>query len=171
MISDNSGNPMTENIYQLESKLNNGHLKSLQDYNGKVLLVLNTASKCGFTPQYTGLQDVYQQYQSQGFEVLGFPCDQFGHQEPGSDEQIEQFCSLNFNLTFDLFAKVEVNGPNSHPLFAFLKRAAPGILGSTGIKWNFTKFLINKQGEVVKRYAPATKPQQISHDIEIQLKS
>lgn len=162
---------MTENIYQFEAKLNNGQIKSLGDYQGKVLLVLNTASKCGFTPQYTGLQELYQQYQSQGFEVLGFPCDQFGHQEPENDQQIKQFCSLNFNLSFDLFAKVEVNGPHAHPVFAFLKHSAPGILGSTRIKWNFTKFLINKQGEVVKRYAPTTKPRQISQDIEIQLNS
>jgi glutathione peroxidase len=160
---------MAGNIYQFKAKLNNGQVKSLQEYKGKVLLVINTASKCGFTPQYNGLQKLYQKYQSRGLAVLGFPCDQFGHQEPGSDEQIEQFCSLSFNLSFDLFSKVDVNGPHSHPMFTFLKHAAPGIMGSKRIKWNFTKFLINKQGEVVKRYAPATKPQQISQDIEAQL--
>ncbi|MFQ3236190.1 MAG: glutathione peroxidase [Paraglaciecola sp.] len=160
---------MSANIYQFEAKLNNGQVKSLQEYKGKVLLVVNTASKCGFTPQYGELQELYQQYQSQGLEILGFPCDQFGHQEPGNDEQIEAFCSLNFNLSFYLFAKVEVNGPHSHPIFTFLKHAAPGILGSKRIKWNFTKFLINKHGEVVKRYAPATKPQQITQDIATQL--
>lgn len=162
---------MSAILYQYEAQLNNGQQKSLQDYQGKVLLVVNTASKCGFTPQYTGLQALYEQYNDRGFEVLAFPCDQFGHQEPGSDQQIEQFCSLNFKLSFGLFGKVNVNGKDAHPLFTYLKQAAPGLLGSEVIKWNFTKFLINQHGEVVNRYAPTTKPEQISHDIEALLDS
>mgnify|MGYP003648569584 CR=1 FL=1 len=157
---------MTNNIYQFHATLNNGQEIKFEDYAGKVLLIVNTASKCGFTPQYEGLQEIYDQYQEQGLMVLGFPCDQFGHQEPGSDSEIEQFCSLKFNVKFPLFKKIEVNGDNTHPLYAHLKTAAPGILGSKGIKWNFTKFLVDKHGNVTKRYASTTKPAELSGDIE-----
>jgi glutathione peroxidase len=138
----------------------------LSAYRGKVLLIVNTASKCGFTPQYKGLQKLFEQYRERGFEVLGFPCDQFGHQEPGTEAQINSFCELNFGVSFPLFAKVEVNGKDAHPLFAHLKAEAPGLLGSEGIKWNFTKFLVDREGRVVSRYAPATSPEAIAKDIE-----
>lgn len=157
---------MSNNIYQFQATLNNGQEIKFEDYAGKVLLIVNTASKCGFTPQYEGLQEIYAQYKDQGLVVLGFPCDQFGHQEPGSDSEIEQFCSLKFNVKFPLFKKIEVNGDNTHPLYTHLKTAAPGILGSKGIKWNFTKFLVDKQGNVTKRYASTTKPAELSGDIE-----
>lgn len=157
---------MAENIYQFEATLNNGKTISMADYQGKVLLIVNTASKCGFTPQYEGLQALYDQYQTQGFEVLAFPCDQFGHQEPGSNEEIAQFCDLSFKTRFPLFEKIDVNGNNAHPLYQHLKQAAKGILGTQKIKWNFTKFLVNKQGEVIKRYASTTKPAAIAADIE-----
>jgi len=157
---------MSNNIYQFQATLNNGQEIKFEDYTGKVLLIVNTASKCGFTPQYEGLQEIYDQYQEQGLVVLGFPCDQFGHQEPGSDSEIEQFCSLKFNVNFPLFKKIEVNGDNTHPLYNYLKSAAPGVLGTKGIKWNFTKFLVDKQGTVTKRYASTTKPAELSGDIE-----
>ena len=157
---------MSNNIYQFQATLNNGQEIKFEDYAGKVLLIVNTASKCGFTPQYEGLQEIYDQYQEQGLVVLGFPCDQFGHQEPGSDSEIEQFCSLKFNVNFPLFKKIEVNGDNTHPLYNYLKSAAPGVLGTKGIKWNFTKFLVDKQGTVTKRYASTTKPAELSGDIE-----
>ena len=143
-----------------------GQPVSLADYKGKVLLIVNTASKCGFTPQYKGLQSLYDRYAEKGFVVLGFPCDQFGHQEPGNEAEINSFCELNFGVSFPLFAKVEVNGANAHPLFAHLKHEAPGLLGSEGIKWNFTKFLVNREGKVVGRYAPATTPDSMARDIE-----
>ena len=161
---------MTNNIYQFQATLNNGQEIPLEKYAGKVLLIVNTASKCGFTPQYAGLQNLYTQYQEQGLEVLGFPCDQFGHQEPGSDSEIERFCSLKFNVNFPLFKKIEVNGSNTTELYQYLKSAAPGVLGSKSIKWNFTKFLVNKQGVVTKRYASTTKPEEITADIEALLK-
>ncbi|KXI30824.1 glutathione peroxidase [Paraglaciecola hydrolytica] len=157
---------MSNNIYQFQATLNNGQEIQLDQYQGKVILIVNTASKCGFTPQYEGLQALYSQYQDKGLVVLGFPCDQFGHQEPGTDGEIEQFCSLNFNVNFPLFKKIEVNGDNTHPLYQHLKAAAPGILGSKKIKWNFTKFLVNKQGVVTQRYASLTKPEKITADIE-----
>jgi glutathione peroxidase len=157
---------MTNNIYQFAASLNNGQEIQLDQYAGKVLLIVNTASQCGFTPQYEGLQSLYTQYQAQGFEVLGFPCDQFGHQEPGTDGEIEQFCSLKFNVNFPLFKKIEVNGSNTTPLYQHLKSSAPGLLGSKSIKWNFTKFLVDKQGKVIKRYASTTKPAELSADIE-----
>ena len=157
---------MSDSIYQFSMPLNNGEDKSLEDFKGQVLLIVNTASKCGFTPQYTGLQSLHEKYQEKGFQVLGFPCDQFGHQEPGSDGEIEQFCTLNFNVNFPLFKKTEVNGDNASPFYQHLKEAAPGLLGSKSIKWNFTKFLINRDGRVVKRYAPNTKPESIAKDIE-----
>ena len=157
---------MTKNLYDFSALRNNGSATSLSEFADKVLLIVNTASHCGFTPQYEGLQKLYTQYQAQGFEILAFPCDQFGHQEPGDDIQIAEFCSLNYATTFPLFSKIEVNGTNAHPLFRYLKKAAPGILGSKRIKWNFTKFLVDRQGNVVKRYATATKPKAIAVDIE-----
>lgn len=160
---------MSNNIYGFQAIQNNGETVGLEEYQGKVMLIVNTASKCGFTPQYEGLQNIYTQYHDKGFVVLGFPCDQFGHQEPGTDSEIEQFCSLKFNISFPLFKKIEVNGDNTPPLYQFMKKEAPGILGSKGIKWNFTKFLVDKHGKVVKRYAPTTKPQDISNDIEVLL--
>lgn len=138
----------------------------LGDYAGQVLLIVNTASRCGFTPQYAGLEALYQRFRSQGLCILGFPCNQFGAQEPGSAEDIAQFCELNYGVSFPMFAKVEVNGDNAHPLFAHLKAEAPGLLGSTGIKWNFTKFLVDRNGQVVRRYAPTDTPEKIAEDIE-----
>jgi len=138
----------------------------LKGYQGKVLLIVNTASACGFTPQYEGLQLLYTDLQAQGLEVLAFPCNQFKQQEKGNNNEIQEFCDLRFNIKFPLFDKVDVNGDNAHPLFTFLKSQAPGILGSKSIKWNFTKFLVNKQGQVVKRYAPTTKPENMKADIE-----
>ena len=143
----------------------NGKDQDLSEYEGKVVLIVNTASKCGFTPQYEGLEALYKKYHDKGFEILGFPCDQFGHQEPGSDEDIAQFCTLNFGVSFPLFKKTNVNGPDANPLFEALKNEAPGLLGSKRIKWNFTKFLINAEGKVLKRYAPTIKPSSIDSDI------
>jgi glutathione peroxidase len=160
---------MATSIHQHQVTLNTGETIDLAEYYDKVILVVNTASECGFTSQYNGLEKLYQRYQGQGFVVLGFPCDQFGHQEPGNDEQIAQFCSMNFNLTFPLSVKVKVNGDTADPLYQTLTSQAPGLLGSKRIKWNFTKFLINKQGEVLKRYAPTTKPEDITSDIEAAL--
>ncbi|MFA3790431.1 glutathione peroxidase [Aliiglaciecola sp. SL4] len=157
---------MSDSIYDFQMPMSNGEVKEFSDYKGKVLLIVNTASKCGFTPQYDGLQALYKKYKSQGLEILGFPCDQFGHQEPGSDSEIEQFCSLNFNVDFPLFKKSDVNGKNASPLYEFLKTQAPGVLGSKSVKWNFTKFLVNKEGKVMGRYAPKTKPEAIQKDIE-----
>ena len=152
-------------IYQHNVTLNNGQATTLEAYKGKVLLIVNTASKCGFTPQYEGLEALYKKHKESGLEILGFPCDQFGHQEPGSDDDIAQFCTMNFGVTFPLFKKTEVNGPNANPLFVELKEKAPGLLGSKRIKWNFTKFLVNAEGKVLKRYAPTAKPSDIEKDI------
>ena len=137
----------------------------LSEKQGKVLLVVNTASKCGFTPQYDGLEELYKKYADQGFEVLGFPCNQFGGQEPGNAEEIDQFCKVNFGVTFPLMQKVEVNGDNASPLFDWMKSEAPGLMGSKTIKWNFTKFLIDRDGNVVRRYAPQDAPAKIDKDI------
>ena len=153
-------------VMDFSAALANGEPKDLSDYQGKVLLIVNTASKCGFSPQYTGLESLHQTYGERGFSVLAFPCNQFGGQEPGSEEEIQSFCDLNYQTSFPLFSKVEVNGAASHPLYAHLKEQAPGVLGSRRIKWNFTKFLVNQQGEVVARYAPSTKPEAIAGDIE-----
>ena len=147
-------------------KTNRGDDLDLKDKLGKVLLVVNTASKCGFTPQYDGLEKLYEQYKDRGFEVLGFPCNQFGGQEPGNADEIAEFCKLNFGVTFPLMAKVDVNGDQASPLFDWMKGEAPGLMGSKSIKWNFTKFLINREGEVVKRYAPQDTPERIAKDIE-----
>jgi glutathione peroxidase len=144
---------------------NRGQELPLGDKLGKVLLVVNTASKCGFTPQYDGLEKLYQQFKEQDFEVLGFPCNQFGAQEPGNADEIAEFCKVNFGVTFPLMAKVDVNGDNASPLFDWMKTEAKGLMGSTSIKWNFTKFLIDRQGNVVKRYAPTDKPESIARDI------
>tara|TARA_Y100000994_G_scaffold248869_1_gene257949 strand:+ start:43 stop:528 length:486 start_codon:yes stop_codon:yes gene_type:complete len=152
-------------LYEHPITLNNGEQTTLEQYKGKVLLIVNTASKCGFTPQYEGLETLYKKYHDNGFEILGFPCDQFGHQEPGSDEDIAQFCSLNFGVSFPLFKKTNVNGPDANPLFVELKKEAPGLLGTKRIKWNFTKFLVDAHGKVLKRYAPTVKPEAIEKDI------
>ncbi|HSC76629.1 MAG TPA: glutathione peroxidase [Pseudomonadales bacterium] len=154
------------NVFDFSAITIDGQQMDLSAYKGKVLLIVNTASKCGFTPQYKGLQKMFEQYTGRGFEVLGFPCDQFGHQEPGSEADINSFCEMNFGVSFPLFAKIDVNGKDAHPLFAHLKSEAPGLLGSEGIKWNFTKFLVNREGGVVSRYAPATSPESIAKDIE-----
>ena len=142
----------------------------LSQYRGHPLLIVNVASKCGFTPQYAGLEALYEKYHTRGLEVLGFPCDQFGHQEPGDEAEIKQFCSLSYGVSFPMFAKIKVNGPDSHLLFNYLKQARPGILGSEAIKWNFTKFLVDKDGVPIKRYAPADKPESIEADIEALLR-
>ncbi len=151
-------------IYSFSATLNNGNQKSLADYKGKVLLIVNTASQCGFTPQYKGLQELYAKYQARGLEVLGFPCNQFGHQEPGSDVDIKSFCDLNYAVKFPLFSKVDVNGENAHPIYKYLTSEKPGLLGKA-IRWNFTKFLIDKEGKIVDRYAPLTPPAKIEADI------
>jgi len=155
-------------LYDLTAKLNNGEDKSLGDYRGTALLIVNLASRCGFTPQYEGLQQLYTRFHDRGFELLGFPCDQFGHQEPGSDAEIKSFCTLNYGVTFPLFAKIKVNDPDQSPVYAFLKDQKGGIL-SDAIKWNFTKFLVDRQGNVVRRYAPSTAPQEIAADIEAEV--
>jgi glutathione peroxidase len=143
-----------------------GSQADLSAHKGKVLLVVNVASKCGFTPQYEGLEALHRRYADKGFEVLGFPCNQFGAQEPGNAEEIANFCSLTYDVTFPLLGKIDVNGPNAAPIYRHLKKEAPGVLGSEGIKWNFTKFLVDRSGKVVKRYAPQTKPEDIARDIE-----
>ncbi|TCM58104.1 glutathione peroxidase [Acinetobacter calcoaceticus] len=153
------------NIYQFEAELLDGRNKLLKDYQGQVLLVVNTASKCGFTPQFSGLEKIYSKYREQGFSVLGFPCNQFGGQDPGSNDQIGTFCQKNYGVSFPMFAKVNVKGPEAHVIFRFLTNNSKGLLGN-GIKWNFTKFLINKKGDVIQRYAPTTKPESIEADIE-----
>jgi glutathione peroxidase len=147
-------------LYDLTATLNNGQEKRLADFRGKVLLIVNTASKCGFTPQYAGLQALYNQFETSGFEILAFPCNQFGRQEQGSDEEIQVFCQVNFGVRFPIFKKIDVNGPNAHPVFQYLKSSAPGILGKS-IKWNFTKFLVDRKGNVVKRFSPMTPPDKI----------
>jgi glutathione peroxidase len=151
--------------YDFSAKTIDGNEQALVAYDGKALLVVNVASKCGFTPQYAGLEALHRKLAPQGFAVIGFPCDQFGHQEPGDEAEIKDFCALTYDVTFPLFAKIEVNGDNAHPLYRFLKKEAPGLLGSEAIKWNFTKFLIDRSGKVVKRYAPTDKPESIEKDV------
>ena len=143
-----------------------GELADLSEFAGKVLLIVNVASKCGFTPQYTGLEELHRRYGERGFEVLGFPCNQFGAQEPGDAAEIASFCSLTYDVTFPVFGKIDVNGADAAPLYRWLKKQAPGLFGTEGIKWNFTKFLIDREGNVVERYAPQTKPEDIAADIE-----
>ena len=153
-------------IHDITCQTIKGEDQPLSGYKNKVLLIVNTASKCGFTPQFEGLERLYKQYQEKGFEVLGFPCNQFGSQDPGDNGEILSFCRTNYGVTFPMFAKVEVNGPDAHPLFQHLKNAAPGMLGSEAIKWNFTKFLVDKTGQVRERYAPTTKPEDLSKRIQ-----
>lgn len=147
-----------------------GSEQPLTAYQGKVLLVVNVASKCGFTPQYTGLEALYKRYRDQGLEVLGFPCDQFRHQEPGNDAEIAKFCSLHYAVTFPMFGKIEVNGRDAHPFYKWLRHERPGIFGTEAIKWNFTKFLVDREGRAIKRYAPSTTPESLTGDIEAALK-
>jgi glutathione peroxidase len=154
------------NVFDFQATSLDGKPVDLGQYRGKVLLIVNTASKCGFTPQYQGLESLYRELHPRGLEVLGFPCNQFGGQEPGSEAEIGAFCEKNYGVNFPLFAKVDVNGDAAHPLFQHLKQAAPGVLGTEGIKWNFTKFLVGRDGAVLHRYAPQTKPEDIAGDVE-----
>lgn len=156
---------MAQDVYGFEATRLGGDVESLDAYKGKVLLIVNTASKCGFTPQYEGLQALYDALAGEGFEVLGFPCNQFGAQEPGTADDITSFCQLNYGVSFPMFDKIDVNGPNTHPLFGLLKSEAPGLMGTTAIKWNFTKFLVDRDGKVVRRYAPSATPSSIEADI------
>ena len=153
-------------IYELSAKTINGEELSLSHFKDQVLLIVNVASRCGFTPQYAGLEKLYEKYKAQGFSILAFPCNQFGAQEPEEESKIQEFCSLNYGVSFPLFQKIEVNGKGTHPVYAYLKKEKPGLLMSEAIKWNFTKFLINHLGEPVKRYAPTVKPEDIADDIE-----
>jgi glutathione peroxidase len=153
-------------VYDFQATSLDGKSVDLSAYRGKVLLIVNTASECGFTPQYKGLEQVYELLRDRGLVVLGFPCNQFGKQEPGTEADIGAFCEKNYGVSFPMFAKIDVNGDNAHPLYKYLKEQAPGVLGTEGIKWNFTKFLVNKDGKVVERYAPQTKPEEIAGDIE-----
>ncbi|KYD08911.1 MULTISPECIES: glutathione peroxidase [Heyndrickxia] len=153
-------------IYQFSAQLINGEEKKMSDYKGKVLLIVNTASKCGFTKQFSQLQDLYQKYEKEGLVILGFPCNQFRNQDPGSNQEIAEFCSLNYNVSFPMFEKVDVNGEHAHPIFQYLTSQAPGMLGTKKIKWNFTKFLIDRQGKVVSRFGSATEPEKIENDIK-----
>jgi glutathione peroxidase len=154
----------TKTLYDYSVVLNNGKEHLLKVYRGKVLLIVNVASHCGLTPQYKGLETLYRKYQDRGFFILGFPCDQFAHQEPGTDEEIKSFCEMNFGVTFPLYRKIEVNGNGTHPLYAFLKNQAPGFLNEA-IKWNFTKFLVDREGRVVDRFAPTTTPENIETEV------
>ncbi len=156
-------------VYDFEVNRLNGDSVKLSEYRGKALLIVNTASQCGFTPQYGGLEKLYDKFNPRGLEILGFPCNQFGKQEPGSSEEIAEFCSVKYGVTFPMFEKIDVNGKDTHPLYRYLKREARGVLGSEPIKWNFTKFLIGREGEVVERYGSTTKPEQIEADIEAAL--
>ena len=157
---------LAQTIYDFEVMDIHHKKTTLEPYRGKVMLIVNTASKCGFTPQFEGLEKLYKNHKVQGFIVLGFPCNQFASQEPLSEPQIENFCRLDYGVTFPMFAKIEVNGDNTHPLYQYLKKNAPGILGSESIKWNFTKFLIDRNGKVIRRYAPSTTPEAIERDIK-----
>ena len=152
-------------VYELEAKTIDGAQQSLGAYKGKTLLIVNVASKCGFTPQYSGLEALYRKFKDKGLVVLGFPCDQFGHQEPGNEGEIKQFCSLKYDVTFPMFAKIDVNGDQTAPVYQLLKKEAKGLLGSESIKWNFTKFLVDKTGKVVRRYASMDTPESIEKDI------
>jgi len=162
----NAGETMQKHFYDFEAKNIQGETISMSHYKGKVVLVVNVASECGFTPQYEGLEKLYETYKDKGFEILAFPCNQFGGQEPGTSEEIQKFCRIKFSVTFPLFEKIDVNGEHTHPLYTFLKSEATGFLGTESIKWNFTKFLIDKQGNVVERYGSSTKPEKIAQDIE-----
>jgi glutathione peroxidase len=157
------------NFYDIDLVTIDGKPQKMDVYRGKTLLIVNVASQCGFTPQYAGLQALYDQSRDRGVVVLGFPCDQFGHQEPGGEAEIEQFCTRNYGVTFPMFAKIDVNGVDAHPLYKYLKSEKPGILGTEAIKWNFTKFLVGSDGTVVKRYAPSDKPEVIEADLAARL--
>jgi glutathione peroxidase len=156
---------MEKDFYKFTAETIDGKEISMEDFKGKVVVVVNTASKCGFTPQYEGLQKLYDDYKDRGLVILGFPCDQFAHQEPGTADEIKQFCSLNYGVNFPLFAKVDVNGPEAHPIFEYLRTTLPGKLGNK-IKWNFTKFLIDSEGKPVKRFASAAEPAKMIKDIK-----
>ena len=156
-------------VYEYSARTIDGSEQSLAEYRGKPLLIVNVASKCGFTPQYAGLEALYRKYRDRGLVVLGFPCDQFGHQEPGDEAEIRNFCSLTYDVTFPLYSKIKVNGPDAHPLYRFLKESRPGLLGSEAIKWNFTKFLIDRSGEPVKRFAPNDRPESLEGPVEAAL--
>jgi glutathione peroxidase len=155
-----------EDIYAFEARTIDGEPAKLADYKGKTLLIVNTASHCGFTPQYAGLEKLYREYKDSGFAILGFPCNQFGKQEPGTGEEIKNFCETNYNISFPVFEKIEVNGPGTFPLYRYLKKAAPGVLGIRRIHWNFTKFLVSREGKVLHRFAPATTPDALRKHIE-----
>jgi glutathione peroxidase len=157
---------MSQSLYDFSVNDNANNAVSLDNFKGKILLIVNTASKCGFTPQYEGLENLQKKYEEKGFSVLAFPCNQFGNQEPGNNNEIQEFCSLNFQTSFPVMSKIDVNGKNADPLFNYLKSEKKGLLGSKGIKWNFTKFLVNQNGEVIKRYSPNTEPKDIAQDIE-----
>jgi len=169
-IAENGKDKMTQsNIYEFHAKALNGSDVTFDQYKGKVLLIVNTASECGYTPQYAELESLHEKYGKQGLDVLGFPCNQFGHQEPGNSSEIGSFCQRNYGVQFQMFDKIDVNGEHEHPLYAYLKSHAKGVLGSEAIKWNFTKFLVARNGEIVKRYPPTTKPLDIAPDIEKEL--
>ncbi len=157
---------MSQSIYEIPVQTIQKETLPLSHFKGKTLLIVNVASKCGFTPQYKGLEELYKKYKNKGFEVLGFPCNQFGAQEPGDEKEIQNFCSLTYEVSFPMFAKIDVNGENTHPLYAFLKSQASGVLGTEAIKWNFTKFLVDKNGKVIDRFAPQTNPKSLEDDIE-----
>lgn len=157
---------MTDSIYDFKVRDIKGNEHDMAEYKGKVLLIVNTASKCGFTPQFEGLQGLYSELGEKGLAVLGFPCNQFMNQDPADEDTISQFCSLNYGVDFPMFAKIDVNGSEAHPLYRFLKKEATGVMGSEKVKWNFTKFLVNREGKVIRRYPPTTKPEAIRADIE-----
>jgi glutathione peroxidase len=161
---------MEKSFFQFEVTDSQDKPYDLSQHMGKVVLIVNVASKCGFTPQYSGLEKIYQKYRDHGFLILGFPCNQFGFQEPGTNSEIQSFCSLNYEVSFPVLAKVDVNGGTASPVFQWLKQSAPGVLGTEAIKWNFTKFLVGKDGKVIARYSPQTKPEDIASDIEKALK-
>lgn len=154
-----------KDFYQLSAEAMNAQEISMEKFRGKVVLIVNTASKCGFTPQFQGLEDLYKEYKEEGLEILGFPCNQFSNQDPNSNKEIEEFCQINYGVSFTMFKKIEVNGENTHPIFSFLKSQKGGILGDA-IKWNFTKFLINREGDVVDRFAPITNPKDLKSPIK-----
>jgi glutathione peroxidase len=153
-------------LYDFQMKLPGSQQQAMAEHEGKVILIVNTASKCGFTPQYTGLEELYRKYKDKGFEILAFPCNQFGAQEPGDEEEIKNFCAINYDVSFPLMAKVDVNGSNADPLWNYLKQQQAGLMGSRGIKWNFTKFLVDRAGNVVARHGPQVKPETLASDIE-----
>lgn len=157
---------MSDSIWQVPVKTIDGEEKTMEDYKGKVVLIVNTASQCGFTNQYEGLEELYHKYKERGFVVLGFPCNQFGGQEPGDESEIKNFCSTEYRITFPMHAKIEVNGDGEHPLYKILKTTAPGVMGTKAIKWNFTKFLVDRQGEGIERFSPQDKPKKLENYIE-----